>query len=534
MNRPIIWQPQPKQVQFLRRTEYEALYGGAAGGGKSDALLAEALYQVDIPQYKALILRKTFPQLKELIDRSLQLYKAAFPRARYNATEHTWRFPSGAQIIFGSMQRTEDRIKYQGQRYDFIAFDELTHFTWEEYSYMFSRNRPSRGPSNGRKTHVYMRAATNPGGIGHAWVKARFIDAAPPMTPIVDDVQIEGPDGSLQTVQRSRIFVPATVFDNQILLHDDPNYIGALGMLPEAERQALLYGSWDSFSGQVFREWKNDPEHYKDHLWTHVIDPFPIPKSWKIWRGFDWGYTKPFSVGWYAADPDGKIYRIREYYGCTDQPNTGVQMDAAEIARNIREIETQDPLLKGHDIIGVADPAIFEESRGESIAAIMAKHPHYVIWHPGDHHRLAGKAQYHYRFAFDANGECLFQVFKTCRHFIRTIPALVYDSKHVEDIDTDGEDHCLIGDTEVWTSDGRKRIEDMVGTKGSVYSSDGQLHAYANVRMTQKNAKVFTVTLEDGSTITATANHRFRLKDGTWKKLSELNEGDDLWTLPSK
>ena len=437
----VIWKPQPKQLEFLRRTEYEALYGGAAGGGKSDALLAEALFQVHIPHYKALLLRKTFPELRELIDRSRQLYKAAYPRARYNSTEHTWYFPSGAQIIFGSMQYEQDRTKYQGQRYDFIGFDELTHFTFEEYSYMFSRNRPTSNPKSDLKTHIYMRAATNPGGVGHGWVKERFIDAAPPLTTIHGDIRIESPEGGMMTVKRDRVFVPATVFDNKVLLQDDPAYLGSLGMLPDAERDALLYGSWDSFSGQVFREWRNDPNHYKDRLWTHVIDPFTLPRHWKIWRGFDWGYTRPFSVGWYAADDDGKIYRIKEYYGCTDQPNTGVQMNAAEVARHIREIEDEDPMLRGRDIIGVADPAIFEESRGESIAAIMAKFPNHVIWHAGDHHRIAGKQQYHYRMAFDENGETMFQVFSTCRHFIRTIPALVYDTKHVEDIDTDGEDH---------------------------------------------------------------------------------------------
>jgi len=245
----------------------------------------------------------------------------------------------------------------------------------------------------------------------------------------------------VRTLSRSRIFIPSTVFDNEELLSRDPHYLANLAMLPEAEQAALLYGSWDSFRGQVFREWRDDPTHYRDRLWTHVVEPFLPPAHWKCWRGFDWGYAKPFSVGWYAADERGKLYRIREFYGCASAPNTGVMMDAGQIAARIREIEREDPLLAGRDILGTADPSIFDESRGASIAALMARHPYYVLWHKADNTRLAGKAQYHYRLAFDRDGDPMFQVFSTCRHFIRTIPALVYDEKQVEDVNTSQEDH---------------------------------------------------------------------------------------------
>ncbi len=432
----IVWQPQPKQRQFQERPEYEALYGGAAGGGKSDALLTEALRQVHIPHYKGLILRKTYPQLAELEDRSRAIYTAAFPNAQYNASAHFWAFPSGAKIYFGSMQHQKDRTNYQGKAYDFIGFDELTHFTFDEYSYMFSRNRPT-GPG----TRVYIRSTTNPGGIGHAWVKQRFITAAPPLTPIKDSYAVLAPDGKVMHIEKSRIFVPSTVFDNQKLLDNDPGYLASLAMLPEAEKQALLYGSWDAFEGQVFTEWRNDPAHYKDEKWTHVIEPFRIPSYWQIYRGFDFGYQKPFSVGWYAASPEGILYRIREYYGCDGTPNHGVQMHMADVAAEIIRIEKEDENLKGRKIIGIADPSIFDVSRGESIADIMAKGPHGVYWEPGDNHRLAGKMQYHYRFAFDEEGTPKLQVFNTCKHFIRTIPALVYSSVNVEDIDTTAEDH---------------------------------------------------------------------------------------------
>lgn len=420
----------------MARPEYECLYGGAAGGGKSDALLAEALRQVHIPHYRAIIFRKTYPQLSELIDRSRALYGPAFPRARYNQTEHCWTFPSGAKVYFGSMQYTKDRINYQGKRYDFIAFDELTHFTWDEYSYMFSRNRPS-GPG----TRVYVRASTNPGGIGHGWVKDRFITAAPPLTPVEDNYEVPDPSGRLIKLRRRRIFVPSTVFDNQELLRNDPNYLANLAMLPEAERNALLYGSWDSFDGQVFREWRNDPQHYDDQRWTHVIEPFPIPKHWRIYRGFDFGYAKPFSVGWFAVDEDGRIYHIKEYYGCTGTPNTGIKLNPVEIAAGIRQMEAEDPVLKGKQIVGIADPSIFDESRGESVARMMQRSPNFIYWQGGDNTRLAGKMQFHYRLAFDSEGLPMFQVFSTCKHFIRTIPTLVYDESKVEDINTDQEDH---------------------------------------------------------------------------------------------
>lgn len=432
----IVWQPQPKQAAFMARPEYECLYGGAAGGGKSDALLAEALRQVHIPHYRAIIFRKTYPQLSELIDRSRAIYSPAFPRARYNQTEHCWTFPSGAKIYFGSMQYTKDRINYQGKRYDFIAFDELTHFTWDEYSYMFSRNRPS-GPG----TRVYMRASTNPGGIGHGWVKDRFITIAPPLTPVVDAYEVPDPSGKLIQLSRRRIFVPSTVFDNQKLLDNDPSYLANLAMLPEAERNALLYGSWDSFDGQVFREWRNNPQHYDDQRWTHVIDPFPIPKHWRIYRGFDFGYAKPFAVGWFAVDEDGRIYHIKEYYGCNGMPNTGVKLNPIEIAAGIRQMEAEDPMLKGKQIVGIADPSIFDESRGESVARMMQRPPNFIYWQGGDNTRLAGKMQFHYRLTFDSDGLPMFQVFNTCKHFIRTIPTLVYDESKVEDINTEQEDH---------------------------------------------------------------------------------------------
>ena len=418
----------------MERPEWEALYGGAAGGGKSDALVIEALRQVHIPHYKALILRKTFPQLAELIDKSLNYYPMAFPGARYNSSSHTWTFPSGAKIIFGSMQYTKDRLKYQGQAYDFVAFDELTHFSWEEYSYLFSRCRP-----NGPGTRCYIRSTANPGGVGHGWVKERFITAGKPMVPVWEDIRWRDPTGKEYCEKRSRIFVPSSVFDNPALLRNDPDYITRLASMPEAERKALLYGDWDTFSGQVFTEWRNDPEHYMDRVGTHVISPFKVPDAWSIWCALDWGYSKPFSAGWYAVDHERRLYRIREYYGCTGTPNVGVKLEPSEVARQIKRIEAEDPNLRGKTIHRVGDPAIWGSDGTESIGALFERER--VFFEKGDHARIDGKMQVHHRMAFDENGWPMLYVFSTCKHFIRTVPNLVYDEKDVEDIDTDGEDH---------------------------------------------------------------------------------------------
>ena len=429
-----IWSPQPRQRAFMARPEYEALYGGAAGGGKSDALVIEALRQVSKPRYRALVLRKTYPELRELIEKSERYYPAAFRGAKYNSSSHTWRFPSGAKIIFGSLQHPADRMKYQGQAFDFIGFDELTHFRAEEYMFLFSRNRP-----NGPGMRVYIRATANPGGVGHGWVKARFITPAPPMTPIAETVSWRGPDGCLHESVQKRIFVPSTVFDNAALLDNGPDYVRRLAALPEAEKRAMLYGDWDSFSGQVFTEWRNDPAHYADHRFTHVIAPFAIPADWAVWCALDWGYARPFSVGWYAVDRERRLYRIREYYGCTGTPNEGVRMEPGAVAWRIRAIEAEDPNLRGRVIHRVADPAIWGSDGTESIGALMERER--VFFERGDHARIAGKMQVHHRLAFDSRGLPMLCVFETCPHFIRTVPALIYDESDPEDVDTAGEDH---------------------------------------------------------------------------------------------
>ncbi len=431
----VAWVPQPRQAEFMRRFEDEVLFGGAAGGGKSDALVAEALRQIHKPWYKGLIIRKTYPQLLEIIDKAYRLYPQIDPKAKYNRSEHVWTFRNGAKVIFGSMHTPADKIKYQGQAYDFIGFDELTHFTWEEYEYLLSRNRP-----NGPGMLCYVRGTANPGGVGHGWVKDRFITPVPPMTTIWDEVKFIERDGSIRKRRMSRIFVPSFVQDNPALLRNDPNYVFKLASMSEAKKKALLYGDWDSYEGQVFREWRNDPDHYIDRVGTHVIEPFDIPRHWRIYRSFDWGFAKPFSVGWWAVDQEGIAYRVKEWYGCKpNEPNTGLEMDMSDVALEILRQEKNDPLFRGKRITGIADPAIWNRQTGQSIAEIAEKVG--VYFDKADNERIAGLAQVHERLKFRADGRPRLYVFNTCRDFIRTIPSLVYDEKKVEDVNTEGEDH---------------------------------------------------------------------------------------------
>lgn len=431
----VVWRPQPRQIAFLERSEYECLYGGAAGGGKSDALIIEALSQVDNPNYRGILFRKTYPQARELILKSKRIYPAAYPEAVYNGSAHEWTFPSGAKVYFGSLPNKDSYLNYQGLSFSFIGFDELTHFTLEEYEYLLSRNR-----ADGAGLRVYVRATANPGGIGHGWVKERFITASKPNVPYTVSNTVYDREGKAIETSRSRIFIPSSVFDNQILLQNDPNYIANLASLPEAQRNALLYGDWDSFEGQVFTEFKNNPDGYLTRRDSHVIEPFEIPASWRRYRSFDFGYSRPFAVQWWAIDYDGTAYMYRQLYGCTDTPNTGLKWEPKQIARKIKEIEDElEP--PGTFITGIADPAIWDTSRGADGTIISLFEEEGIYFEKGKNSRLSGKMQCHYRFAFDEENRPKAYIFKNCTAFLRTITALVYDKNHVEDIDTSLEDH---------------------------------------------------------------------------------------------
>ena len=259
------------------------------------------------------------------------------------------------------------------------------------------------------------------------------------MQTLWEPVEWKDNKGQKHVKQQARVYVPASVYDNPTLVENDPNYIVRLASMPEADREALLYGNWDSFSGQVFTEWKNDSTHYEDRKNTHVIRAFEVPKTWNIWCGLDWGYSRPFAVGWFAVDHERRLYHIRELYGCTGTPNVGVKWEPSQVAREIKRIEAEDPNLKDRKILRVGDPAIWGSDGTESIGALFERER--VYFERGDHARIDGKMQMHHRFAFDEDGRPMLYVFDTCRNFIRTVPNLVYDDTNVEDIDTDGEDH---------------------------------------------------------------------------------------------
>ena len=218
-----------------------------------------------------------------------------------------------------------------------------------------------------------------------------------------------------------------------------PDYIAQLETLDAKHRAAWLDGDWDIFDGVFFEEFRDDPAHYRDRIRTHVIEPFEIPAHWRIYRSFDWGYSRPFSCGWWAVEDDGTAYRILELYGCTSTPNEGVKWDPDRVFSEIARIEREHRWLKDREISGVADPAIWSAGTGQSVEEAAARHG--VIFAKGDNSRIPGWLQMRYRLAFNEEGYPKMYIFNNCRAFIRTVPSLVYDENRVEDLDTTGEDH---------------------------------------------------------------------------------------------
>ncbi len=409
--------PNPKQRLFLADTHRHVAYGGARGGGKSWAVRAKAmLLCLGHPGIKVLIVRKTY---RELMNNHVVPFLSLLPKeiAQYNKTDKVFHFINGSSIWFGYCGADTDLDQYQGAEYDVVFFDEATQF---KEDWLKKINLTVRGVGAYPKRTYY---TCNPGGVSHHYLKRLFIDKS----------YLPGEDPEAYS------FIPALVTDNKPLLEASPEYVRELENLPPKLRKAWLEGDWDVLEGMFFEEFKNDPAHYADRKFTHVIEPFAIPPHWRIYRTFDWGYNKPFSVGWWAVDDDGVLYHFLEWYGCTNQPNQGVRLTPNQVFEQIALVESQHPDLAGRRILGVADPSIWNAQTGESIAATAAKYG--VYFAPGDNQRVAGWMQLHYRLSFDSNGYPGLYVFTNCKGFIRTLPTLQYDPLKPEDLDTDGEDH---------------------------------------------------------------------------------------------
>lgn len=408
--------PSPKQVQFFSaKTKYIG-FGGARGGGKSWAVQQKAkLMALKYPGIRQLIVRRTYP---ELINNHIrQLRKDLLDIAVYNDNNKIFTFRNGSVLMFAYCARDQDLDRLQGTEYDVIYLDEATQLS--EYQ-MRAIEACLRGANDFPKRMYF---TMNPGGQGHAFIKRIFIDRNYKAGEHAEEYT----------------FIQSLVTDNKALMEAQPDYVKQLEALPPKLRKAWLEGDWNVFEGQFFEEFRDDPDHYKDHCFTHVIEPFRIPAGWNIIRSFDWGYNKPFSFAWYAIDYDGVMYRVAELYGCTETPNEGVKWTDDRIFSEAARMEETHPALKGHKIFGVADPAIWDASHGVSTAETAGKHRIYFT--PGDHARIAGWMQCHYRLAFDANGRSMFYCFSDCKQFIRTIPQLCYDEHKLEDIDTSMEDH---------------------------------------------------------------------------------------------
>lgn len=433
MNITFDYAPTVKQQAFHNSIADEALYGGAAGGGKSYAICWDAFMRcLHYPSTHAYLFRRTYPELEMTLVRTMQ---RIVPKelGTYNAGMHEMRFINGSVAHFCHLSNEgEGLLKYQGAEIHWLYFDELTHFSKAMYDYLRTRLRAEK-----RLGIVpCVRSASNPGGPGHAWVKQRFVDSTEVGAKVLKmpvKSEVLG-----KTEVRLIQYIPATVMDNPYITQD---YVLELEQKPRALREALLLGKWDAFDGQAFPEFVDDPNHYDDGEYTHVVNPFPIPLNWTRYVSFDHGYSRPFSIGVWAVDDEGRVYRYKEYYGCVPgEANKGLMLTPGEIGQRMAEL-LEPEFREGIHISGIADPAIWDRSRGMSVEEQIRKVFSGVSFRQGDNTRLPGKMQMHERLKFDEDGKPMMYVFNTCSDFIRTIPSLVYDSHKPEDINTEGEDH---------------------------------------------------------------------------------------------
>ena len=441
-----------KQSEAFLTPATEVLYGGAAGGGKSHLMrIAMIAWCIAIPGIQCNLFRRTSDDLgKNHMEgpsgfRALLADWVVAGHVSFNEQKGHISFKNGAKIFLCHCQHEKDRFKYQGAEIHVLMIDELTHFTETIYRYL--RGRVRLGGLNLPKGHegLFPRiiCGSNPGGIGHSWVKAMFIDHAAPME-IVAMPKEEG--GML------RQYIPAKLDDNPTLAENDPDYIDRLSGLGNAALvRAMRDGDWDIVAGGAL-----------DDVWDrakHVIEPFEIPSSWHVDRSFDWGSSHPFSVGWWAESdgteatlrdgskrcwPRGTVFRIAEYYGWNGRPNEGCRLLAVEVARKIMEFEKA--MFKTRSVTpGPADSSIFDAENGVSIADDMGRVG--IRWiradkSPGS--RKIGLESLRRRLkaalAWPMEEPGLL-IFDTCSHFIRTVPVLPRDEKKPDDVDSAAEDH---------------------------------------------------------------------------------------------
>ena len=394
------------QTDFLAAAEKDVLYGGAAGGGKSFAMLIDPLRYCHITAHRALILRRSMPELRELIDKSRELYPKAFPGAKFKEVEKLWSFPSGAKIEFGFLERDADVYRYQGQAYSWIGFDEITHLPTEfGWNYLASRLRTT-DPA----LPTYLRCTANPGGVGAHWVKKRYVE------PSDYNKTFVGHDGL------TRKFIPARLQDNPFLA-EDGEYERMLQSLPAVQRKQLLEGNWDISEGAAFAEF--DPN-------IHVIPPFDIPTWWERTKGIDYGYASESCCLWAAVDPEDKtIIVYRELY------QKGLTGEA--LGDRITDLEMNE--LKS--VTGVLDTSAWSRTgyTGPTIGEILIKKGHKL--RRADKNRIAGKIQIHEHLRQNKEtGRPRLQITSSCVNLIKELQSLPLASSNPEDVDTHSADHA--------------------------------------------------------------------------------------------
>ena len=393
------------QEDFLAAAETDVLYGGAAGGGKSYAMLVDPLRYAHRPAHRGLIIRRSMPELRELIDKSRELYPKAFPGCKYKEVEKLWNFPSGAKIEFGFLERDADVYRYQGQAYSWIGFDEITHLPTEfAWNYLASRLRTTDSSIT-----PYMRCTANPGGAGATWVKKRYIDPQPANT------SFEGADGL------TRKFIPARLQDNPFLATDG-RYEKMLQALPPTQRQQLLEGNWDVAEGAAFTEF---------NPLDHVITPFELPMHWERIKGIDYGYASESACVWGAVDPsDGTLIIYRELY------RKGLL--GTELAEMLTNMELEDPF----SVAGVLDTACWSRTgtTGPTVGETLQRAGHKL--RRADKNRIQGKIQIHEYLKITQSGRPRIQIFNTCPNLIRELQSIPLDKSNPEDVNTHAPDHA--------------------------------------------------------------------------------------------